>query len=652
MPRVDISFSPRRAAAPALAAVALVATLVATVAGLTPAPLIVTVCVLLTASLAPTVGWVQAIALAPLGLVATFLSLGQVYPDVDAPWADANTTVLGVVGAVALVSLLRAGRIPPIPREARWLVIAALSVPLACIAWLTAVRATASSPKLAWLMNNDSAFNVFTSRHILLDGGVDPAKHPSPAPGMSEIAALFTAPGRSGVARSALLEHDVERILQALVLATGALSVFGALGAVLVVRRGHLLPRVAVAVAVAALPWTWYLFGYATHYGFWNAILSSAVLAAAWLAFAERRRHPTAASAAQALAGTALLPLWAPLLLAPAFFALVIVVQHHRAHLALRRWALTAWLAPVLLLGWYLAFVLAPLLGGDTGALAADGAMLAISRTNIVVVLLAASALGLLVHARREHTGELAGPLVLLAAGLVGLDYLVGLRADAPTGPWGYYPAKFGWLLAFLALLAAARAAVALALPPVAERTDVDTSARSRLAAVGRRLAAASAPILAVSVLAAQVPPADPRPVTTDYPTPVPTPDWRLASVWPLLSLSKCDGSSAMDPAVATLLELSSPDEKRLLTRYQDDVSQDGLVNFWLISQPVVQDRNDVRWYAYFLEPDNPQSLCDLATTWGPGVELLTRDRAWGQEIQRTCPDAGIELVVQDPDVS
>jgi hypothetical protein len=645
MRRAEMLHSNRRFVVPAVGALALLGTLVATVAGATPAPLVVTVVVLLATALARHVGWVQAIALAPLAMVASFMSLGQVYPDLDVPWAGANTAALGVMGAVAVVALVRARGTRSIPVEARWLAVAAAAVPVVSASWLYVLRATSSSPKLGWLMSNDSAFNVFSSRYILLDGGVDPVKHPNPAPGMSEVAALFTAPGRAGVARSDLLEHDVERILQALVLATGALSVLGALGAVLVVGRGHLLPRIAVSVAVSALPWTWYLFGYATHYGFWNALVSSAVLAAAWLAFAERRRHPTAASAAQALAGTALLPLWAPLLLVPALFGLAIVLEHRREHLALRRWSLVAWLAPLVLLGWYALFVVMPLLGGDTGALAADGAMLVISRTTITVILLAAFALGLLVHARGERTGELLGPAAVLAAGLIGLDYLVGLRADAPTGPWGYYPAKFGWLLVFLALLTAARAAVALAFPaagPVVERTR---TARSRAAALGRGAAAALGPVLAVSVLAAQVGPADPRPVTTDYPAPVPTPDWRAASVWPLLSISRSDGASAMDPAVETLLELSSPDEKYLLTRYHDQVSDDSFVNFWLLSQPVVQDRNDVRYFAYFLEADNPESLCALATTWGPGLKVLTRDRGWGRTLERTCPDAGLEVV-------
>jgi hypothetical protein len=646
MGRAEIQSSNRRPLVPVVAALALVGTLAATVAGATPAPLVVTVVVLLTAALARPVGWVQAIALAPLALVASFVSLGQVYPDVDAPWAGSNTAVLGVAGTVALVALVRAGGTRSVPVEARWLAVAATTVPVVCAAWLYVLRATSSSPKLAWMMSNDSAFNVFSSRHILLDGGVDPAKHPSPAPGMSEVAALFTAPGRTGVAREGLLEHDLERVLQALVLATGALSVLGALGAVLVVRRGHLVARVVVAVAVSALPWTWCLFGYAMSYGFWNVIVSSAVLAAAWLAFAERRRHPTAASAAQALAGTALLPLWAPLLLVPALFALAIVVEHRREHLALRRWSLVAWLAPVLLLGWYALFVTIPLLGGDTGALAADGAMIAISRTTIVIILLSAVAIGLAVHARGERTGELLGPACVLVAGLVGLDYLVGLRADAPTGPWGYYPAKFGWLLAFLAFFVAARAAVALAFPTSGPGAEGTPTARSR-AAVGRGAAAALVPVLAVSVLVAQVPPADPRPVTADYPIPVPTPDWRPGSVWPLLSISQSDGASAMDPAVETLLELSSPEEKYLLTRYHDQLSKDTLVNFWLLSQPVVQDRNDVRHYAYFLEPDKPESLCSLATTWGPGVTVLTRDRRWGRTLERTCPEAGLEVVTE-----
>ena len=104
MPRAEIQSSTRRAIAPALAALVLAGALVATVAGLTPAPLVVTVCVLLVGALARFVGWVQALALAPLTLLAIFLSLGQVYPDVDLPWAGANTAALGIVGGMGFAA--------------------------------------------------------------------------------------------------------------------------------------------------------------------------------------------------------------------------------------------------------------------------------------------------------------------------------------------------------------------------------------------------------------------------------------------------------------------------------------------------------------------------------------------------------------------
>ena len=619
MPRADIQSSTRLVVAPAAAALALVGTMIATAAGLTPAPLLVAVCVLLAAALALSVGWVQAAALAPLAMAATFLSLGQVYPDVDLPWATANTAVLGVIGALALAALVRAGGIRPIPREARWLVLAALSVPVVCVSWLYVVGATSSTHKLAWLMSDDSAFNVFSSRHVLLDGGVDPAKHPSPAPGMSEVAALFTAPGRSGVARSALLEHDVERILQALVLATGALSVLGALGAVLVVRRGHLLPRVTVAVAVAVLPWTWYLFGYATQYGFWNARnRAPAVLGAAWLAFAERRRHPTAASAAQALAGTALLPLWAPLLLVPALFGMMTVVHHRREHLALRRSSLVAWLAPVVLLGWYVLFVTIPLIDGDTSALAADGAMLAMSRTSIVVILLAARRSASW-STRAATTGELAGPVLVLVAGLIGLAYLVGQRADAPTGPWGYYPAKFGWLLAFVAFLAAARSAVALAFRGTTRPQATSTVERSRMTSSG----AGSLPRWPGPSGSVLWPGAAGGPAADHVRPPGACGHSRLARG---VGVPAGVHESARRRQRASILRwrpssgCHPPARSTCSPATSEDSSLDAFVNFWLLSQPVVQDHNDVRWYAYFLEPDKPESLCNLAITWGPGL--------------------------------
>ncbi|WP_157559088.1 hypothetical protein [Nocardioides sp. Soil774] len=629
-----------------LATLVLLGSVLSTVAGLSPVVLLSCVVALLSAALSRPFGWVLGAAVASLTLVAAFMALGQLYLRIGIPFVAGNTLVLSLTGASSLAVMAKGVRPRPLSGEARWLAFGAAITPAVCTASLIVVRMASSSPKLAWMMNNDSAFNLFTSQHILRDGGVDPEKHPSPAAGISEMVALFTGPGRDGIASADLLEHDLVRAMQLLVLATSALSFVGAIGVVLAARGGPLVTRFCVAVAVAVLPWTWIMFGQATQFGFWNAIVSSAVLATAWLAFAEADRHPTAASAAQALAGTALLALWAPLLLAPALFGLILVLRHWRAHMGLRRWALGAWLAPVALLAWYFVFVVRPLFTSQGAALGADGAMFPMAKTTVQAILITSAAIGLLAYSGRGRTGEMLGAAAVLIAGIAGLEYLIAQREGAPSGPWGYYPAKFGWLIAYLAILVGARAAAAIAMPSPTEPTP---GAPDRRPGSGRSAAAAIAPIATTVAMLIQVPPADPRPLTAAHPVSLPTPVWSPGAILPVLSIAQEHGSSELDPAVATLLKISSPEEKHVLSRFHADPALDAFVNFWLLSQPVVEDNDAVRYYAYFLEPDNPDSFCDLATTWGPGLEVWTKDVQWGRQLERRCQDADWSVVSVHP---
>ena len=46
-----------------------------------------------------------------------------------------------------------------------------------------------------------------------------------------------------------------------------------------------------------------------------------------------------------------------------------------------------------------------------------------------------------------------AGAAVVVGVSALGMAYLLHQRADAVNGAWGYYPAKFGWLVAVLALV-------------------------------------------------------------------------------------------------------------------------------------------------------------------------------------------------------
>lgn len=273
------------------------------------------------------------------------------------------------------------------------------------------------------------------------------------------------------------------------------------------------------------------------------------------------------------------------------------------------------------------------------GALGADGAFFEITRTSVLVVLAVAAALGLLALTARGRGWEALGCLAVVLVGLVGLQYLISQRAETPSGPWGYYPQKFGWLMAYLAVLLSARAALVVALPGTAA-----LASRGRSRALAQGLAAAVSPVVLVVVLLAQVPPADPRPLTSDHPAPEPTPHWALGSVLPIASVAQEDGVSTLDPALHRLFELSPPGEKHVLSRGHQNSAYDYLANFWLLSQPIVRDDKAVREFAYFLDPFDAASVCELAATWGPGVNLHTIDPAWGDAVRSTCPEAGLRI--------
>lgn len=588
-------------------------------AGWSPLLLVATTTGALVAVLARRLGWTMGLALAPLALLALFVTLCQVYPDVDAPFGASNAVVLVLLGFGSAVALLRAA--PPLPsRSGLWAGVGALWLPAALCAAIPVARTIDGSLKLSWAMRNDSVWNIMHSRIILNDGGADPDLHPSPALGVQEVIALFIAPGRGGLAADELLQHDLLRAVQAILVALAGAAVLGALGVARALPERQRRTRFLVASAVSLVPFTWFVMGFAFRLGFWNSILAAAVLAAAWLAFTETGRHPTAASTGQVLAGICLLPIWTPLVLFPFAFGAITVLRSWREHLALRGAALALWLAPVVVLVWYGLFVLRPLLAEHDGALAADGAMFPITLTNVGTILVIVLAVGALSTAVTGRWDELLTAVVLVGVTVFGLWYLMAQRDGLPTGTWGYYPAKFGWSASILAVLVVLRAAT------VAASRAAATSAVERVVRSGAVLVGV---VALGGVLLVQVPP------STET---VPPPHWELATMFPLVSILDDDGISRHDPLVIELFALSSPLEQKVASRLHPQPGADGFINSWLLQQPAVRGRDDLRAFSYFLDPTSKEGMCELIRSWGDGVTVVTAMDNWGDKLRRTCP--------------
>lgn len=495
-------------------------------------------------------------------------------------------------------------------------------------------RWVSDSPKLAWMMRNDNTWNLVSSRFLLEDGGLDPASHRNPAPLANEVVALFAAPGRPGVGQGDLLAHDLYRASEALLLMVGATSLLAGLLVAASMPASRRWSRAVLCLVAAVIPWTWWLAGVVFAFGFWNSLPAAILLLAAWAAWNSSERFPTVSSAVLAVVGTALLVAWAPLVLAPAALGVAVVAWRWRAHLDLRGLALVAWLVPLAVLVLYGALVTAADRAAASGALAADGGFPAYGEHLPLVFWLIPTAVVLLQSSWSSARTDLVGVLVLGLAGAAGTLYLMGQRAGAPGGPWGYYPQKFAWTLSLLA-------------PVVVLGSVRSVLGRTDLARV-QRGTVVSGSVLLTAVLLLQVPPFDPRPLSSiDYPIAHRTPDYRLSSVLPAVSIALPDRSSALDPAVVDLLRLEDPARKVLVSRWFDDPGDNAFVNFWLLQLLVDKDDEAPRGYAYYLDSNDPAALCRVVRDWDGGVEIYTRSDTLMQEMKAKCQRLDFDVLLR-----
>lgn len=613
------------------AAAALVGSCVLVVLGGTPAPLLVLAVALATLALRSWLTTPVALAAVLVGALGLLTVSMRLWPALGASlgWL---LVLPALVGGAALASVWRS-RATALAMSRADL---ALGVGLALLSLVQvlavpAARWLSGRPKLAWMMNNDSPWNLISARYIVEDGGLDPGSHRNPAPLANELVALFLVPGRSDVDPTALLSHDLLRTSQALLLLVGAVSLLGGVLVAATIGASRPWCRAVLAVVAAVIPWTWSLAGHVFVYGFWNSLPTAVLLLAAWTAWMASERSPVVGSGLLALSGVGLLAAWAPLALVPVCLALAVVGWRWRQHLALRGWVLIVWLAPWAVLASYAVIVTRADFAATSEGLAMEGSFPAFGEHLPPVFWLVPLGVLLLSRWGSLHL-DLVGVLVLGVAGAAGILYLMEQRSGAPGGPWGYYPQKFAWSLSLLApivLLGSVRSWLGEALGRV----------QSGAAVLGT--------ILLTGALLLQVPPFDLRPLAAlSYPIAHRTPDYRVTSVLPTVSIMFPDRASAMDPAARSLLALEDADRKVVASRWSPDPGANGFINYWLLQLPVDQVGDQPRAYAYGLDSFDPAQLCNLVRDWGSGVLIQTRDPKLPREVERACPELDFEVRV------
>ncbi|WP_394551214.1 hypothetical protein ACDF64_10950 [Agromyces sp. MMS24-JH15] len=600
--------------------------------GWSPALLVASVLGVLTIAVAQRASFALAFAASTLFLLAVHLLLSRLSPVVGWDYGLTSLGGLALVAVFALGWIARPdrGREPRLPGRAQMPTsIATLLLPVLTLGFWVVALGWGPRMRVGWILANDAVWNTMSARFIVTDGGIDPAAHPNPAASTAALAATWMIPGRSWAGE--LLRHDVAREAQLVLLLVLACAVFASLIATRMVPRAHPLLGIAAGFAAGGLMLGWYVLGFTAELGFLNAPAAVVLLLASWLCFAESPRSPALAGSALLLAATLLLGTWAPLVVVPLALVAIVGARHWRRAVARRGLGLLVLAAAGAQFAVYVAFVTLADLRTTGGALAADGAAPPVEPRDVaaVVALTLVAVVGAAVTVRLRRSGESGGtsrvgPAVVgrgtvlgiaavVAAAAVGCGYLAWQRVSSGLGWWGYYPAKFSWLVCVL-LLVVAIGMIAAAVSRLRVRP-----ARRIALIVGAGLVGAtvmmSLPLGGVGRLVAPV---------------------ALAT----------DGQFAARNTTAERLFAVADGGRTIALRSGAPAADDALVNSWLLQSYSDRSEDPVRIYAYGLDPANLDAICDAVKTWGGGVRILTADTLLADELGATCPDAGYEVVV------
>lgn len=468
----------------------------------------------------------------------------------------------------------------------------------------------------AWAMGNDSAFNVMSARILFADGGVNSRLHFDGSPEPHTLLTIVAGTGRWNVGSWQLFEHDVSAYAQLWFLLIITTSVLSALVAAQVMPSGT--PRwfaVLAANAVALLPLTLFVSGYAIRFGFFNATLSLVILLCAWLVSRSDSVSPTIRLSLLGFASLALLATWGPLVVLPIalgvnpLWQLICEVRHEGAT-GRKKLFLPGAVIVVNIL--YVALITVADLISAQSALANDGGIFWMS-PYLAAALVGLTLFLLAVTARLEKSwyGLLDGVAATLGGGVATL-FLVYQRKDQ-ANLWGYYPIKFSWLLVTLFSVLS----VALIFNLISRLTR-------RVVVV----AVVGVAGLAVVVGAVAISPAIRE---------------RALDALPLLSLAGIPSTHPGDDAARFMFH-NKEDGVNTIVVNALTPEEDAFINLWLVQMEPTLNSLDVRVFAYGLDGNNTAQVCQAISTMAPPVRIVTKEPGLRQRLDDDCPNADVEI--------
>jgi len=461
-------------------------------------------------------------------------------------------------------------------------------------------------------------------------------------------------------------------------------------------RAGRTLLPIIAALIAAALPLTWYFAGFAFAFGFLNYSLALVILLLTWALWLELPNNPPVlVAAALSATGVALLATWAPLALIAAALAILALVRALRNLIPTPPPRTSGWIALALAtipIPLYALLVTIPDFGLHGDALAVEGGISPLPISHLVGVV-AFTIIGIVLLSLRTANWLLPGGLAaVLGAGAIAIGFLVLLNTRADLPGWGYYPIKAAWtatsLLLIIAVAAWFGALFTWTSPVMDDAAAVITDDAEPANSPADNYIYDSYPAVdyAAETITA---PSTVVPQSKRYLTPI---RWAGLALITLSSLAIMRqytlGPLTLGNAVAPLQVLRSTgyaagpwranilfdsyrEDRLTLLAIEDarwmiadqvipgDGRADQFANFWLLQVNPGAGvpggwQNDIRTFAYTLDPRSPEQICEVAERWESvsgtttPTEVFTVDATLPDRLAQVCSTSVI-VTVADP---
>jgi len=522
--------------------------------------------------------------------------------------------VFGLLGfaAAAFVSAAPAKYTTPATKAGGsfLLSIAPVSVGLAV---LTALVSVGSGLNVQWAMRNDAVWNLMTARFIIADRGVVESLHPNSSALTATGMAMYMAPGRFESHFGNFLASDTTKAAAFWLLLTLVTAVLAGAVAFRALSGRAMWVRTIASFGVALVPVGYFFAGNAFQFGFFNASVVMVILLGSWLVWCEFRSAPRMSMAALSAGSLALLAAWAPLAIVPlglAALTLVGVLSGKPRWRSARYWA--GWVPGPVAVAVYGLLITVPDLRRDGGALAANGAVVDLKPTVVLLVASIAIVSAVALMAIHRTWVMPVGIGMVLACSSVALFYLRQQRVAAGMTSWGYYTTKYAWLVVTLLIIISLVGILAAMTGPGANRRT------SGLALVATGLLGGS--------LLVQVPgtPANAIPI------------------------AEIMSPSTQEKSLLTDLNRFSSDKSKNLVAQYDSPGADLFMNNWLLQIHAERGNDEIRAFAYTLDGTTVDQICRVVSVWKTEVTVHTRNPGLPADLRNTCDSSNYKVIVDD----